>query len=420
MPPARATTFTANDRDYTVGPQPIAVICLDGCEPDYLTEASKAGATPHLDTFKTNGHHSLCTGCLPSYTNVNNSAIVTGTPPSVHGIAGNFFLDPDTGNEVMMNSPEFLRVPTLFPAAEAAGRRIAVLTSKDKLRTILRHELKNPIAFSAEKANEATQETHGLSDAEALLGQPTPSVYSAEASTLVIGAGAALIEQDRADFLYLSTTDYIQHKHAPKDPTAIAFHAELDKQIGRLLQAGAIVGLTADHGMNAKTNPDGTPKVLFLETILTESHDPEIRVILPITDPYVVHHGALGSFAVVHLPAGTDAEATQAIQETLQALPGITEVLPRSEAATQLELPPDRIGDLVVLADASTVLGRRPELHDLSAVTQGLRSHGGRHETTIPFLISHPLPANYPTTNLRNFDLFEATCAASHLAAHPA
>jgi len=158
MSPAHACTFEANGRTYSLGPAPIAVICVDGCAQAYLDAAIAAGCMPNLERLLAQGFGGLCTGCLPSYTNVNNSAIVTGTPPSVHGISGNFFLDPETGNEVMMNSPEFLRVSTIFPAAEAAGRRIAVLTSKDKLRTILSHELERPIAFSAECCRDATEE----------------------------------------------------------------------------------------------------------------------------------------------------------------------------------------------------------------------------------------------------------------------
>ncbi|MCH2103052.1 MAG: phosphonoacetate hydrolase [Planctomycetes bacterium] len=414
MSTARACSFEANGRTYHLGPAPVAVICVDGCSQDYLDAAIEAGAMPNTERLIAQGFGELCLGCLPSYTNVNNSAIVTGTPPSVHGISGNFFLDPETGEEVMMNSPEFLRVSTIFPAAEAAGRRIAVLTSKDKLRTILAHELERPIAFSAERCRDATEEVNGITDVESLVGMEAPSVYSAEASVFVIAAGAALVEADKADLLYLSTTDYIQHKHAPDEPEAIEFHRAMDREIGRLLDAGCVVGLTADHGMNAKQKEDGTPDVLFLEEVLAEEYGDAVTVILPITDPYVVHHGALGSFAVVHLGEGADADAVYA---SIKALPGITEVYQRDEAAKRLELPADRIGDIVCVSGQSVVLGRRRELHDLTAVEQGLRSHGGRHETEIPFLVSGPLPEDWSERQLRNFDLFEATCLASHLAA---
>ena len=414
MTTARACSFEANGRTYDLGPVPVAVICVDGCSQDYLDAAIAAGAMPNTERLLAQGFGGLCEGCLPSYTNVNNSAIVTGTPPSVHGISGNFFLDPETGEEVMMNSPEFLRVSTIFPAAEAAGRRIAVLTSKDKLRTILSHELERPIAFSAECCRDATEEVNGITDVESLVGMEAPSVYSAEASVFVIAAGAALVEADKADLLYLSTTDYIQHKHAPDEPEAIDFYRMMDREIGRLMDAGCVVGLTADHGMNAKQKPDGTPDVLFLEEVLSEEYGDAVTVILPITDPYVVHHGALGSFAVVHLSEGADADAVHA---TISGLPGITEVYHREEAAERLELPADRIGDIVCVSGQSVVLGRRRELHDLSAVEQGLRSHGGRHETEIPFLVSSPLPEGWGERALRNFDLFEATCSASHLAA---
>ena len=111
--------FSVNDRQYQPPTRPIAVLCLDGCSDDYIDTAIAKGRMPILKEMIETGFRAVARGALPSFTNVNNSAIVTGTPPSVHGISGNFFLDPKTGNEVMMNSPEFLRVSTIFPAAEA-------------------------------------------------------------------------------------------------------------------------------------------------------------------------------------------------------------------------------------------------------------------------------------------------------------
>jgi hypothetical protein len=105
----------------------------------------------------------------------------------------------------------------------------------------------------------------------------------------------------------LSTTDYIQHKFAPGSDGANAFYAMMDRYLGKLDAAGAVIVLTADHGMKPKHGPDGAPDVFylqdFLDTLLGKN---AARVILPITDPYVVHHGALGSFATAYLPEGTD------------------------------------------------------------------------------------------------------------------
>jgi phosphonoacetate hydrolase len=191
----------------------------------------------------------------------------------------------------------------------------------------------------------------------------------------------------------------------------IEFYAALDVQLGKLLELGAIVGLTADHGMNAKQNPDGSPRVIYLESELTRRFGSGIRVILPITDPYVLHHGALGSFAVIHLPPSLTARRKFNLLHFLNHLPGITEVYGRN-AAEKLELPADRLGDIAVLSGRDVVLGRTPEAHDLKAVAGGLRSHGGRYEEMVPLVISEPLSPSYAAraaADPRNFDLFDFT-----------
>ncbi len=355
----------------------------------------------------------MARGQMPSFTNVNNASIVTGVPPSVHGIGGNFFYDKVSGEEVMTNSSKFLRVPTMFPSAQKAGRKVAVITAKDKLRDIFGSGLieLGGIAFSSEKANQVTKAVHGIEDVEALAG-PTPPIYSGEASLYVLKAGVKLIEHGRADFLYLSTTDFMQHKYAPEAPEALEFYAGIDEQIGRLLQLGARVGVTADHGMNAKQKADGSPNVTYLESTLETKFGPGFRVILPITDPYVVHHGALGSFAQVHLPSGREALLSEVIN-FIRALPGITEVLEQATAARLMQLPPDRMGDLVVCSGRDAVIGRTPAWHDLKVLEGGLRSHGGRYEEMVPFILSEPLNSEYSgkaKADPRNFDLFDFIC----------
>src|SRR6266581_1976800 len=229
---------------------------------------------------------------MPSFTNPNNLSIVTGAPPSVHGISGNYFWDPQAGVEVMMNDPKYLRAETILARLAGAGAAVAVVTAKDKLRRLLGHGMTRGICFSSEKANETTEAEHGIADALAFVGRPLPSVYSADLSEFVFAAGVRLMQTRRPDVMYLSTTDYVQHKHAPGTPAAGAFYRMMDGYLERLGAGRA-------------------------------------RVILPITDPYVVHHGALGSFATVYLPA--EASVEDAI-ERLERLPGVGAVLDRQEA----------------------------------------------------------------------------------------
>jgi phosphonoacetate hydrolase len=204
--------------------------------------------------------------------------------------------------------------------------------------------------------------------------------------------------------MYLSTTDYVQHKHAPGDPEANRFYAMLDRYLARFDTLGAVVAVTADHGMNAKTRLDASPNVIFLQDLLDDwlGRD-RARVILPITDPYVVHHGALGSFATIYLAKEDVAPSAT----RLRSLPGIELVLERAAAADRFELPPDRIGDLVVVSERSVVLGTGRERHDLSQLELPLRSHGGVSEQRVPIILNRAIAGLDANRRWRNFDVFD-------------
>lgn len=411
-------TFITNQRSYQPPNRPIVGICLDGSGTEYFDAALARGLMPNLQRISVTGYRGLARGQMPSFTNVNNTSIVTGVPPSVHGIGGNYFYETASGEEVMTNSAKYLRAETIFSAAQRAGRKVAVVTAKDKLRDIFASGLieQGGIAFSSERASQSNLPTHGIENVETFVG-PQPNIYSGDASVYVLQAGVKLLAERRADFLYLSTTDFMQHKFAPETAEALEFYAALDDQIGQLLALGAIVGITADHGMNAKQNPDGSPKVIYLESELVKKFGPGFRVILPITDPHVIHHGGLGSFAQVHLPAFTIVSCETVI-EFVRELPGVTEVLNHTTAARLMELPPDRMGDFVVCSGRDVVLGRTPDYHDLRLIEEGLRSHGGRYEEMVPFVISESLKPEYvikAQADPRNFDLFDFICNGTNV-----
>jgi phosphonoacetate hydrolase len=392
-----------NGRRYATPKQPSVVLCIDGCEPDYIAQAVAGGHMPFMKRILAEGTALLADCVVPSFTNPNNLSIVTGAPPSVHGICGNYLFDVDSGTEVMMNDPKWLRAPTILAGLADAGCKVAVVTAKDKLRKLLGHGMKG-ICFSSEKADQATEQENGITDVLPLVGMPVPDVYSAELSEFVFAAGVRLIESRRPDFLYLSTTDYVQHKHAPGDADANRFYAMLDRYLARLDALGTVFALTADHGMNAKTKLDASPNVVFLQDLLDEWLGRErARVILPITDPYVVHHGALGSFATLYLPP----ESIVDVMTRLRAMPGMECVLGREEAAARFELPADRIGDVVVVSERSFVLGTGRARHDLSQLELPLRSHGGVSEQRVPLVLNRPIEGLDPMRRWRNFDAFD-------------
>ena len=405
----------ANERVYPMPKVPAIAICLDGCEPEYLDVAIAKGLMPTLKEMRETGTDRLAHSVIPSFTNPNNLSIATGQPPRVHGICGNYLIDPDTGEEVMMNDVRFLRAPTIFSQFYEAGCRVAMVTAKDKLRALLGAGLKfdedRAVAFSSERSGETTKAEHGIDNASDWLGMPVPEVYSAELSEFVFAAGVKLLKDFKPDVMYLSTTDYIQHKFAPDQQGALDFYAMFDRYLAELDALGAAIVVTADHGMKPKHLADGSPAVVYAQDLMDDWLGKDAaRVILPITDPYVVHHGALGSFATAYLPEGAD-EAD--IIAKLRATDGITHVLTKAEAIEQFELPGDRIGDLVMVSGENICIGTSEHRHDLAALKEPLRSHGGLTEQEVPFIVNRVI--NLPDAPvLRNFDaFFYATTAAA-------
>jgi len=398
-------SITVNGKTYAWPAEPIVVICVDGCEPAYLTEAMRGGHMKWLSQMLPRGTDIVGECVVPSFTNPNNLSIVTGAPPSVHGICGNYLYDRESGQEVMMNDPKFLRAETILAAFSKATAKVAVVTAKDKLRKLLGKGMTG-ICFSAEKANETTLAEHGIDNALAYVGRPLPSVYSADLSGFVFAAGVKLLKDGRPDIMYLSTTDYVQHKAAPGSADANSFYRMMDGYLAELDALGATIVLTADHGMNDKHKADGTPNVIYLQDVLDGWIGAgKARVILPITDPYVVHHGALGSFATVYLP--DDVNHVDLIQR-IAALPGVELALDRATGCRKFELPEDRLGDVIVVSERNTAIGSAAKKHDLSGLTVPLRSHGGMTEQKVPVILNRKikaLPAGYRLRNFSAFDL---------------
>ena len=398
----------ANGRSYARPQRPVVVICMDGSEPAYIEAASAKGLTPNLDRIMKAGASTHAYSVIPSFTNPNNLSIITGRPPAVHGIAGNFFYDREAKEEVMMNDARFLRAPTILAEFQKAGFKVAMVTAKDKLRTLLGKGLDfasgSAIAFSSEKADKANKAENGIADVLDFVGMPVPSVYSADLSEFVFAAGVKLLESFKPDLMYLSTTDYVQHKAAPGSEMADAFYAMFDGYVGKLDALGCTLVITADHGMNDKHLANGEPDVVYLQSLMDEWYGRgTMRVILPITDPYVVHHGALGSFATVYLPDGASQEEVAA---RISGIEGIALALTSAEACERFELPADRIGDVVVVSTRQKVIGTSPDKHDLSGLTEPLRSHGGITEQRVPMIANRPITVPQGRI-LRNFDVFD-------------
>ena len=395
-----AETIELNGRRYRKPQRPTVVICVDGFDPAYVERGIADGILPTIGGFAREGWLGVADAVVPTFTNPNNVSIVTGAPPAVHGVAGNYYLDRETGQEVMITDDRLMRGETILGLMSQQGIATAAVTAKDKLRRMLGRGL-DGVCFSSECADAGI---------EAMVGRARPDMYSADLSLFVLDAGVALLERGRARLLYLSLSDYVQHAHAPGTPEADAFNRAIDDRVRRFVELGAVVGLVADHGMNEKALPDGQPNVIFLEDELNRRFGRDaVRVICPITDPFVRHHGALGSFVRVYARGAVKSPALMAASGELA---GVALVLDGPEAAQRFELPLDREGDFVVLGDANTAIGATRDEHDLSGLTgHRLRSHGGLGEQQVPFVLSRPLTYEYrdiaATRRLRNYDIFD-------------
>jgi phosphonoacetate hydrolase len=411
---ARASTpankiVAVNGRVYSAPKRPTVVIVVDGFDPAYLQHGLANGTLPTLQSFKERGFAGIADCSMPSTTNTNNTSIVTGVPPAVHGINGNYYLDSETGREIMITDASRLRCGTILGAMSSIGVQTAVVTAKDKLLKVLAYRMSG-INFSSEHAHNANLADNGIENVERLVGRPQPDQYSADLSLYVLDAGVRLASTAKPDLLYLSTSDYVQHKHAPGEHEADAFHHAVDASIAELIALGTTVAVTADHGMNDKSAADGAPNVVYLEDELnTRFGAGAVRVICPIADPFVRHHGALGSFVRVHLRKSAD---IQPMMKFARTLPGVELVLDKEQVCTRFDLPADREGDFAVFGDRNTVVGARRQDHDLSQLAgHRLRSHGGLAEQKVPFLLSRPLNASYrkraEERPLHNYDIFD-------------
>jgi len=403
------TPIVVNGRSYAAPQRPVVVICLDGFDPEYLERGLADGVLPTIAAFQSGGYIGTALATAPTTTNTNNTSIVTGVSPAIHGINGNYYLDADTGEEIMVTDARRLRCGTILGAMSKAGVKTAVVTAKDKLLKVLAYEM-DGIAFSSEHPNAADLTALGFKGGEDMVGRAKPDQYSADLSLFALDAGIKLMETAKPQLIYLSTSDYVQHKYKPGDAEANAFHAAVDSRMARLIELGATVALTADHGMADKSDENGRPNVVYLEDALNEKFGAgTARVICPIADPFVRHHGALGGFVRVHLLKPCDITAMMTFA---RSLPGIELVLDRATVCERYQLPPDREGDFAVFSDRATVVGARRQDHDLSALGgHRLRSHGGLGEQRVPFLLSRPLTRAYreraETGVLRNYDIFD-------------
>ena len=331
------------------------LVCVDGFDPEYL-DACEA---PVLKQLAREGRYAVGQSMMPSVTNVNNVSMLTARYPSEHGICSNYRLNRDTGQETYVESDEYILAETMFERASRQGLSTVLVTSKDKLRTLLSRSA--TVSVSSEQPPDDIVEAVG----------PAPHVYSLEVNIWSIHAATHIMSRMDAGIVFISTTDYPMHTYAPDEPESHRNIAMLDEAVGELLNAHPDVTflLTADHGMKSKT------RMVDLQGALSERGISAAAVPI-IKDRYTVHHSNLGGCMFVHLARRDVDEAAKVLAD----IRGVERVLTADEAAEAFQLHPELIGELVVTGDVETVFGDPSQVE----LPPRLRSHGSEHERAVP------------------------------------
>jgi phosphonoacetate hydrolase len=362
------------------------VAMVDGFGLDYY----RAAPMPTLKALAREGLFREGQALFPTLTNANNLSIVCGAPPSVHGVTTNCYLDETTGQARFLEDPSFLMAPTLFQRVRVEGKKCALLTCKAKTLGILAPEV--DFGLAAQEPDPTIVARYG----------PPPDIYSREVNDwLWMVALDLLAKRPELAVIYVHTTDYPMHRWAPEEAESQVHLARLDEALAELrhLAPDAALLLTADHGMNAKT------ECLDLARFLAQAGMPIRAAISPVADRLVAHHQGYGGVSYIYLQKKSDLEAACALLETL---PGVDEVLPRAEAALRHQLMGSRIGDLVVGAAPKTVFGSLEV--DWKPLTPGYRNHGSRFESAVPLVAFNPEGSLPPPASLQyNFDLTRLT-----------
>ena len=345
-------------------PQRVIIVMMDGFGEDYY----RASDMPTLNRMEREGLYEVAPGLMPSVTNVNNASIITGEAPEMNGITGNVFLDPATGREEYTEDPKQVLIPTLFERAGMAGVKSMLLSCKTKTVQLLRTGAGDTLSWEFASPEWIRR-----------LG-PKPDIYSREVNYWIMEAALYSIAHDPAlGLVFIHTTDYPMHTWAPKSPESREHLHRMDGYIARLIQAApdAAILITADHTVHHKS------RCWDLDKACAERGLQLKAAISPEKDRYFKHHLGLGGSAYIYLK---DAADSGRARKLLMGLAGVEEVISRKEAVRRYRLMPERIGDLMVMADSTTVFGHL-EKASYEQLAAGYRSHGSAYEARVPMFV---------------------------------
>ena len=328
---------------------------------------------------------------FPTLTNANNISICCATWPAEHGVTTNCYFDEESGTARFLEDAAFIMAPTIFERFHSKGIRSALLTCKAKTLKLVGHHA--DFAVAAEEPSAEVIERYGA----------PPHMYSSEINYWLWTIAIDLLKT-RPDIglIYVHTTDYPMHMWAPEDPLSLKHMAKLDELLGiaRTTAPDALFLITADHGMNSKK------KCIDLRKTCAD-HGIQLRFsVSPVADRLLKHHRGFGGVSYVYVNAEGELPVVSAF---LRKLEGVDEVLPRQAAARRFHLMPERIGDLVILADIDTVFGDLEGPEEI--LSPEYRNHGSLYEEDIPLILSG-YNGKIPSSDdfQMNFDLTRWLC----------
>jgi phosphonoacetate hydrolase len=343
------------------------IIMIDGFGEDYYRNSDM----PNLNQMEKEGIFRIVPSIMPAITNVNNVAIATGELPDRHGITGNAFVNPLTGKEELIEDPDLILAPTIFDMAKQRGIKSALFSVKKKTIDIMGVNTSVTLCPECDDAEESVW---------AKKFGPPPGVYTKEVTYWIMESALYSLQNDPdLGLIYIHTTDYPMHTWAPEENDSKDFLHRLDQYIGKIRQAApdAAILITADHGLNHKD------LCWDLEKALTKRKTPVRIAISPEKDRYFKHHRGMGGASYVYLKSPQDLEK---VRETLLTLEGVEAVLTKEEAVAKYHLMPERVGDLMVLGDKTTVFGELAE-NESERLPATYRTHGSSYECTVPLFV---------------------------------
>ena len=309
-------------------------------------------------------------GAMPSVTNVNHACILSGRWPEETKVTGNYFYNPVTGEEGFIEERGYMKAETILQHYRKNGGSTALFTVKGKVLGVYGDGADT--GLSAQAPDEALLERYGL--------EAPPAIDSVEATEWILKAACRCIEKDSPDLVYCTTNDFIFHHFAPGSPEANEQIAAVNRYIAEIsqLEPNRSIYITADHGMNKKT------QIINMGTVASDAGF-DVYCLPPLKDRYIENHiYQEGGMLYVFMKDKSQAEDFYSFAGNL---PYIEQLLTSEETAKLYHLPLEQIGDYVLLTGKNNAFG---ECEGDIIYTEKSRTHDSLYEREVPLIAINP------------------------------